>query len=62
MKVHRQYLPDGAEIEAARGNDAPSGGNGFALGGGPFVGGQLLLRGHGSLERIFEDEFDRREI
>ena len=39
-----------------------SGGNEFALKSGPFTGGLLLLWSHGSLERLFEDEFGKGDI
>jgi len=40
----------------------PSGGNEFAFEGRPFVRDLLLFRGHGLLERLFENEFGRREM
>ena len=40
----------------------PNDGNELVFGGGPFVSGRLLLRGHGSLERLFEDGFGRGVI
>ena len=39
-----------AEVKAARRNDVPSGGNGFALGGDPIAGGRLLFRDHDFFE------------
>jgi len=42
---------NGAEV--ARGDNVPSGGNIFVLGGGPFVVSRLFFQGHGLLERLF---------
>jgi len=44
------------------GNNVPDGRNRFALGGGPFTGGQLFFQGHGLLVRLFEEGFGRGEI
>ena len=44
---------DGVEVEIARENDAPGGGDGFAFGDGPIVSGWLLFQGQGFLENFF---------
>jgi len=62
VKVQYILFHNGVKVEAARGDDTPSEGNGLAFGGGLFTGGWLLLRGHGLLERLFEDVFGRGGI
>jgi len=48
------------KAEAARGNNVPSDGSRFALGGGPFADGRLLFRGYGLLERLFEERLGEK--
>ena len=45
MKVWDRLFHDGAEVEAARRNDTPSGGNEFILGGSLVACGQLFFSG-----------------
>jgi len=49
-------------VEAAWGNNVPSGGSRFALEGDLFADGRLFFRGHVSLERLIEEGFGKEEI
>jgi len=62
VKVWDRLFHDGAEVEAALGNDTPSGGNEFILGGSLVASGQIFFFGAMAFGRIFERGFDRREI